>query len=116
MSEAPTTSKFIRIADLGGASDLLCPRCGADNLHHTYVTTFDRSEDAATVIETRIEGGKVTVLPASLGDDNPSRRRDGIVIGFWCEQCGQAPIELCIAQHKGSTEIGWRFDPSIADG
>jgi hypothetical protein len=47
---------------------------------------------------------------------NPSPRRDGIVISFFCEQCtnwgetGEV-IELTLAQHKGATEIGWRYPP-----
>lgn len=109
------TSKEIRTADLGGAADLLCPRCGADNLHHDMVTTYERAEDAETVVETTLQGTSVSVDAASKGGGNPSRRRDGLVISFWCEQCGDAPIELCIAQHKGCTEIGWRFDPAIAE-
>jgi hypothetical protein len=38
-----------------------------------------------------------------------------MAIQFECEQCGGGAdddwIELTIAQHKGSTEIGWRFTP-----
>lgn len=116
MSESHVTSKEIRTADLGGAADLLCPRCGGDNLHHGAVTTYDRAEDAPRVIETRINGGKIEINASSAGEDNPSRRRGGLVVDFWCEQCGNAPMQLCIAQHKGSTEIGWRFDPTRADG
>ncbi len=70
---------------------------------------FDRGEDAATVVRTEIAGGKVTTEPAAQGDGNPSSRRDGLVVRFWCEGCGDDPIELCIAQHKGTTEIGWRY-------
>lgn len=51
------------------------------------------------------------------GERNPSSRRDGLVISFTCEQCSRDDpgdvIELTIAQHKGSTEIGWRFSPRI---
>lgn len=107
------TSKEIRTIDLGGAADLLCPRCGADNLHHETVTAYERAEDAETVVEITLRGTNVSVDAASNGGGNPSRRRDGLVISFWCEQCGEAPIELCIAQHKGCTEIGWRFDPAV---
>jgi len=86
---------------------LLCPRCGADNLHHSGVIVFDRPEDAASVTEIRVEGNKVQ-MNQTTGDKNPSSRRDGLSVNFNCEQCGDG-IQLTIAQHKGSTEIGWRF-------
>jgi hypothetical protein len=90
-------------------SELQCPRCKTAYLHHAGITVYDRSEDAGTVVETKISNGKVEVNPLSLGRANPSSRRDGIAIQFWCEGCGENPIELTIAQHKGSTEIGWRY-------
>jgi hypothetical protein len=111
MTSTVVNSKIIKTLDMGGASDLICPRCGADYLHHKGVTVYDRSEDAATVIETKLFGNKVEIDANSTGDGNPSRRRDGLVIDFWCEGCGEAPLQLCIAQHKGATEIGWRFEP-----
>jgi hypothetical protein len=47
---------------------------------------------------------------------NPSQRRDGIAISFWCEQCGAGAkghpgLTLTVAQEKGSTEIVWRIEP-----
>ncbi len=50
---------------------------------------------------------------------NPSSRRHGVVIAFWCETCeGQATPEgthredlwLTFAQHKGMTHVGWVFE------
>jgi hypothetical protein len=37
--------KKILLFDAGGAMDLLCPRCGADGLHHTGLKIIDRAED-----------------------------------------------------------------------
>ena len=88
---------------------LNCPRCGAELLHHVSTTVYDRKEDAPTVVETTVSKGHVEVDPKSDGIGNPSSRRDGVVIAFTCEGCGDEPIELGIAQHKGSTEIGWRY-------
>lgn len=96
---------------------LLCPRCGDSYLHHRGVVSFDRSEDAETVLRTAMEVGKTTVqLVAQAQSGNPSSRRDGIVIQFWCEKCGggedgSSVIELTLAQHKGETELAWRFTP-----
>lgn len=97
-------------------SDLRCPRCDSINLHQAGVTIFERKEDDALVTRIAVDGprAEVTVTPSN-GSDNPSARRHGLVIRFLCEGCNwtQDPpdlIELTIAQHKGSTEIGWRFE------
>jgi hypothetical protein len=110
--------KRISLYDAGGATDLLCPRCGADYLHHTDVTAFDRGEDAETLVRTKLSGETVTrerIDSSAAG--NPSLRRDGIAVRFWCESCcpqeSSDIIELTIAQHKGQTEIGWRYTPRI---
>ena len=101
----------------GEGSSLLCPRCGNNYLHHRGVAAFDRSEDAETVLKTSVEVGKTTVqLVAQADSGNPSMRRDGLVIQFWCENCGggddgSSIIELTLAQHKGETEVAWRFTP-----
>ncbi len=89
------------------ASLLQCPFCGSEYLHHMKITTFDRGEDGETAVRTEIVGSQVSVNPLDEGRDNPSSRRDGMKIDFWCEGCGSAPIALTIAQHKGMTEIGW---------
>lgn len=92
-------------------SDLNCPRCGATQLHHADVTIYDRGEDVAHVTKTTLKSnGVLTVEPRAPNAGNPSNRRDGLTIKFSCENCGDAPIELTIAQHKGSTEIGWRYE------
>jgi hypothetical protein len=117
-------SKEIRTYDAGGAADLLCPRCGADNLHHMGVTFYERGEDEPNVlriIQSLLVYGEdratstTTEIVSAARSGNPSGRRNGMAIEFQCEQCGGGVdgkrIELTIAQHKGSTEIGWRFDP-----
>lgn len=91
-------NKTITTSDMGGATDLLCPRCGADNLHHGAVNRYDRAEDGAEAPYNRAEG-------------NPSARRGGLTVDFECEGCGDG-IQLTLAQHKGSTEIGWRYTPT----
>ena len=98
-------------------ANLLCPRCGNSYLHHRGVVTYDRSEDAETVLKTSVGVGKTTVhLVAQAESGNPSSRRDGLVIQFWCENCGggddgSSVIELTLAQHIGETEVAWRFTP-----
>ena len=107
MTEHPVRSGSF-CADGGGDLYLECPSCGNGQLHHDGVTVFDRPEDAADTKQTRIEGGKATTMVVpSLACRNPSNRRDGIAISFWCENC-LVLSELTIAQHKGCTELGWR--------
>jgi hypothetical protein len=98
-----------------GAS-ICCPQCdnlGSDgvrypHLHHRTVTVFDRIEEDHDVIVTRISRGKV--VRELNGSGNPSRRRGGIAIEFWCELCHGVSV-LTLAQHKGSTHLEWQFNP-----
>lgn len=83
---------------------LKCPFCGFDCTHHTKVEVFDRKNDAEV-------GLHVTVIRGSIETDmdisnNPSCRRQGLLIHFWCEGCGERPI-LGLAQHKGQTYVGF---------
>ncbi len=110
------SNKFVLDDISNDTMDIRCPRCNADNLHHSTVTVFDRGEDAEMVTKTTVTGATASMeMAPSKEAGNPSGRRDGISIRFWCEGCGgDAPddiIELTIAQHKGSTEIGWRYTP-----
>jgi hypothetical protein len=87
---------------------ILCPNCGQNNLHHFRVTVFDRTEDSPRTVVTEVEKGRATTHLLPSGQTrNPSSRRDGVAIGFWCEQCPAKP-ELTIEQHKGETFIGWQ--------
>ena len=101
----------------GNRANLLCPRCGNSHLHHRGFAAYDRGEDSETVLKTSVEVGKTTVqLVAQAESGNPSPRRDGVVIQFWCEDCGggddgSSVIELTLAQHTGETEVAWRFTP-----
>lgn len=93
---------------------LLCPACGSMNLHHRLVTVYERNEDAAQTRETRIAVGSeiTTATVPSAQSGNPSSRRDGLAVGFYCEQC-PALTELTIEQHKGSTYLAWRRTATI---
>jgi hypothetical protein len=87
---------------------LRCRWCGSDMLHHYRVTTFERAEDAETTAVTCISKWYTSVssMP-SHGSGNPSSRRHGLSIAFWCEDCDRN-AELTISQHKGSTILDWR--------
>jgi len=71
---------------------------------------FDRKEDATTLTETKVENGVTTSrMVPTAGSGNPSSRRDGLVIRFWCELCDVVDAELTVEQHKGCTYLGWRY-------
>jgi hypothetical protein len=89
--------------------DMVCPRCRHEPgyLHHRKVETFFRREDAKEVIVAIAEGGRVKLEQrVSDASGNPSSRRDGVRIHFWCELCGDGLI-LNVAQHKGCTRLFW---------
>jgi hypothetical protein len=102
-------------------SELLCPRCGNEYLHHGEVAVYDRREDAPEVerfgvvpvtdpdfpIFPIIGSSRATydVLP-DAESRNPSSRRNGVTIAFSCEGCHAVSV-LQIAQHKGVSEFSW---------
>jgi hypothetical protein len=82
-----------------------CPACGGLNLHHEEIKVFCRKEDAAAVTETTVNALR-SVTETTDGSLNPSARRGGVTIRFWCEDCHARPV-LQIAQHKGSSLVSW---------
>jgi hypothetical protein len=94
------------------AQVLVCPECGFQGgLHHAGVTIYDRDEDAEFTRVTICVDAVSVEMVASARCSNPSSRRHGLAIGFWCECCS-LHAELTIAQHKGITELCWRQLPS----
>jgi len=89
---------------------LLCPDCGSTLLHHVKIDTYDRvTEDSPRQIHTEFYCGG-TPRPHSLpahNPGNPSTRRGGLVIQFYCEECSGAK-KLAFAQHKGETYTSWK--------
>lgn len=86
----------------GWGAELLCPNCNSNYLHHDRVEIFDRSEDATSGLHVTIAEGKATIDSSLSG--NPSTRRHGLTVHFWCEECKATPL-LTIAQHKGNTIV-----------
>lgn len=85
---------------------LACPRCFSDYLRQLGVTVFNRQEDIDAPGVLISPAGKVTRSDA----DNPSARRDAVLIDFDCESCC-ASLQLCTVQHKGNTHLYWRDMP-----
>jgi hypothetical protein len=106
---ARTTTAKINLGSGTNFDDALCcPSCGFNYLHHEKVTVFDRKEDALITTVTEVAKGIVTTgRQPSDRTRNPSSRRDGLAIQFWCEGCSYIS-ELTIEQCKGATYLRWR--------
>lgn len=85
--------------ELDSIDALRCPRCRSDPsyLHQGTVIVFDPPDKPVVI-------GQQARLPGR----NPSDEREGLVIDFSCEDCGDG-LQLTIAQHEGCTQIGWRY-------
>jgi len=88
---------------------LSCPFCDSSYLHHQQVTHYDRLEDNPDTTVTIVRAGLhvAHMMWPSETVRNPSSRRDGLVVQFWCEGCDNEP-ELYLLQHKGQTFLEWR--------
>ena len=85
---------------------LHCPHCGDIYLHYVDIHVFNREkEDADKGLHCFIKGTSVSV-DTNACDRNPSERRNGIKIKFWCESCFKEAI-LDIVCHKGNIFVGW---------
>lgn len=90
------------------SSLLHCPGCREFYLHQGKITVYERGEDEETTVVTTVDHDRLSRAKlVSESSGNPSRRRHGLTIDFDCEHCGTV-YELCIAQHKGETELSWR--------
>jgi hypothetical protein len=103
----PTVSIHTDVAR-DGENALRCPTCDYEFMHHGRVTVYDRAEDAKNVTKTIIDDNRtsITTVP-SARSGNPSSRRNGLAIRFWCEGCEETS-ELMIEQTKGRTFFSWR--------
>ena len=89
---------------------LRCPNCDSNFTHHNTVEVFFREEDQQDVPGVSLKwdpNESQTATSLLLQDQNPSDRRDGIRLGFWCEECPNEAMSLCIVQHKGETFMYW---------
>jgi hypothetical protein len=97
-------SKSPRLHDDIGDYGVLECLCGSRNLHHFKIDIYEREEDARSGHHTQVSGFR-TVIDQDMSG-NPSSRRDGLVIRFWCENC-ETVKALTITQHKGDTQLAF---------
>jgi len=94
-----------RYAVLMKTTALQCPGCESAYVHQHEVHVYERLQDAVTGTHVCVRGldkpqPQVVVGSSMVG--NPSTRRQGITIHFWCEHC-KCRFLLTVAQHKGFT-------------
>jgi len=100
--------------DLQNADELellCCPQCGFHCLHHDKVEIFECEEDANSGVHVVVCDGRAVIDNSLAG--NPSERRHGLRIHFWCEGC-QVRSVLTIVQHKGSTFVKFNAETSAS--
>lgn len=85
---------------------LLCPVCGDGYLHHRTTTDYAREHEDCDIGRITTVTKNAVITGHGTMENNPSTRRDGLLLSFECESGCNVPC-LCIAQHKGSTAIYW---------
>lgn len=96
------------VSDSDGGTSLLCPACGSNYLHHGRVEVFCREqEDSKTGKHVTVEPNGWVNTDKALAN-NPSKRRDGMLIHFECEECDVKTV-LAVYQHKGATFLASGF-------
>lgn len=94
-----------------GISSLECPCCHESYLHQSIVEVYNRQEDDEQVRCTIVDSGNVhSQTLANSASNNPSSRRQGLIIHFECEWCQDVDLKLCVSQHKGNTLMHWEYD------
>ncbi len=90
----------------GSGAELLCPKCDLNFLHHDKVEVFECGEDAKQGVHVTVTDGSA-ITDTSL-EGNPSLRRHGLNVHFWCESCSAKSV-LSISQHKGVTLVDLNY-------
>jgi len=98
--------KEIIFTNEDGQIILACPHCGEAFLHQYKTEIFDRDEDDIEGLHVITDREKGIIIKKDL-EGNPSKRRDGLRIHFFCEIC-QASCALEIYQHKGQTFVNFK--------
>ena len=80
-----------------------CPICNCEFTHITEVSTFSRKEDEKIHLETNInlKDKKINTNVVEGHGNNPSGRRNGLILHGHCEEGCKFDIEMY--QHKGNT-------------
>lgn len=89
--------------ETGEYGEIRCAHCGGNNTHHDKVEIWNRRNDGQTGLHVSVTGNKL-MADDNVITGNPSSRRQGLSVKFWCESCLHWS-ELLLAQHKGMTHL-----------
>lgn len=78
---------------------LHCPVCGFEFTHQRRVEVFEREEDKETGLRVTVTRDEVSQNSDLTG--NPSSRRQGLTVDFYCEN--GCYFTMALSQHKGQT-------------
>ncbi len=79
-----------------------CSSCGYEYIHQYFIEIFDRDEDEKECLHVTVNEKRL--LTDRSNKSNPSPRRQGIRIKFYCESCPYDTV-MEIYQHKGETFV-----------
>ena len=82
---------------------LQCPYCEGEYLHQRQIEIFEREREDQEAGTHVVVNGEEVCIDKDLRE-NPSLRRQGLRIYFYCEGCDRIPA-LTIVQHKGNTRL-----------
>lgn len=83
---------------------LYCAGCGSAYLHQYRVEIYFRKAEG-DAIGTHVDVKTGSIVCDEIMTTNPSPRRDGLRVIFFCEHC-EAITVLTIFQHSGQTIAG----------
>jgi len=86
-----------------GENLLQCSHCGEVFLHQFRIEVFAREEDESEGCHVTVGREKNVTIDRDISR-NPSPRRSGLKVWFFCEICGHNSV-LDIWQHKGQTYL-----------
>lgn len=96
--------KMTEFGNMGGI--LHCPKCDREGMHQMRVDVWQRTEDNPEGAHTFCVDRKVFIDNGM--EHNPSPRRGGLSIHFYCDQCG-TNSRMDIFQHKDNTFIKMEY-------
>jgi len=103
----------LKTLSLTNDGELRCPRCNEEwALRQGRVLIFNRRPEDRDVTVIDVLGRQITIND-EVHRASPYGRRNGLLIEFWCELCGDnqgARSFLSISQSMGQTYVAWKDD------
>ena len=101
----------VSFGTLDGSQIMECPICSFEFTHIEQVSTYSREDDETIHLETNIDlrDKKVVTNVVNGFGNNPSARRNGLILHGYCESEQGCRFDIEIYQHKGNTFVNSFF-------